>query len=121
MYTNYLENRKETRTSSCVNAKGILPAAQQVFAVATGGGVLTLVGGTYPGRGVPILAGGYLLWQGYLPWLGWWWGYLPWLGYLSPGVDRQSPVKTIPSPILRMRAVIGTLSTLFFKIKKCCK
>ena len=24
-----------------------------------------------------------------------------------PGVDRQTPVKTVPSPILRMRAVIS--------------
>ena len=50
---------KKTRKSSCVNTRGIPSAAQQVFTVLirTGWGVPTLAGGTYPGRGVPILAG----------------------------------------------------------------
>ena len=65
-------------------------------------------GGSYLGqgvpttdRGIPILAGvtylgwGYLLWpRGYLPWPR---GYPPWPGY-TPGVNRQTPVKTVPSP-----------------------
>ena len=57
-----------------------------------------LVGATYLGQGVPTL--GYpspiLTWLG-VPTLE---GYLPWLGYPlphPPGVDRQTPVETVPS------------------------
>ena len=83
-----------TRKSSCVNARGIPPAAYQVLHL------LSYPGGTYPGRGVPILAGGVptpSLDRGYLP-------IWTWPGY-PLGVNRQTPVKTVPSPILRMRAV----------------
>ena len=51
--------------------------------------VLTLAGGTYPGQvGVPTVAGGTYPGRG-----------------TTPGVDRQTPVKTVPFPILRMRVV----------------
>ena len=59
-----------------MNARGILPATQQVFAVlicpSQGAGVPTLAGGTYPGGylpwlGVPTLAAGYLPWPGGVP------------------------------------------------------
>ena len=85
-------------------------------------GYLPWPGGTYPGwEGVPALVRGYLPWprvptlvRGCLPMLGyllWPRGYLPWLvgTYLARvpplGVDREMPVKTVPSPIVRMRAV----------------
>ena len=49
------------------------------------------------GGGIPTLATGYLPWPGR--------GYLPWPGYPPPpGVDRQTPVKVVPPPILRMWA-----------------
>ena len=72
-------------------------------------------GGTYLGQGAPTLAGGYLPWLGgtYLAW-----GVPTLVGdsYLGQGttyhglgtplgVDRQTPVKTVPSPILRMWVV----------------
>ena len=97
-------------------------------------GIPTLVvGGTYLGgggylpwlgvNGVPTLAWGYLPWlgrvptlaRGYLPWLevptlaG---GYLPWQGGTYLGMGGYVPwpggnrLKTLPSPILRMRSVI---------------
>ena len=88
--------RKQEK-SSCVNARGIPPAVQQVLCGED----------TYPSERVPTLARGYLPWpggtylgwqgylpspagvptlaRGYLPWLGsnlpWWGeGQLPWLG-----------------------------------------
>ena len=92
-----------------------------------GEGVPTLAGGTYLEWGVPTLErGGYLLWKvgtypgwkGYLPYMG---GFLSWMrgvlthgkleGRLSPGVNRGTPVKTVPSPMFRMRAVIITNGT----------
>ena len=147
----------EIRKSSCVNARGIPPAVQQVFAVliCPGGGtypgwergtchdkgsnyhgrvgVPTLAGeylpwlwGTYPGRGVPILARG--TYQGRYPPSG-------------PGQGRQPPpppptprsgpcrgrvgtprcgqtnkLKLLPSPIIRMRSVIILLN--LFKLAK---
>ena len=48
-----MNHMEQTGKSSWVNAKGILPAMQQVFAVLI-----------CPGRGVPTLG------EGYLPWLG---------------------------------------------------
>ena len=57
----------ETRKFSSLNARGILPGAQQVLAVLLclpgegtylGWDVPTLVGGTYLGQGVPTLVGG---------------------------------------------------------------
>ena len=48
------------------------------------------------GGGVPTLAG----------------GYLPWSGYPLRGVDRQTPVKTVPSRILGVRAVTITVKRL---------
>ena len=78
---------------------------------------------SWPGEGVPTLAGGggtYPGWkEGYLPWPGKGvptlargggtypgWGELATLaGVPSAGVDRQMPLKTVPSPIFRMRAV----------------
>ena len=59
------------------------------------GGIPTLAGGggTYLGWG-----GTYLGQGGYLPWLGG--GGVPTLaevGTHPPGVDRQTPVKTVPS------------------------
>ena len=93
-------------------------------------GYLPWPGGTYFGWGVPTLARVPFLTRGYLPWpegtylgqrvptlargvptlaggtcLSWRGGYLPRPGYF-PGVDRQPPVETVPSPILRMRAEI---------------
>ena len=53
-----------------------------------GQGVPTLAGGTYLGQGVPILAGGYLPWPK---------GYLPCPRWYPSGVNRQTPVKTVPS------------------------
>ena len=101
------------KKSSCVSARGIPPAAKQVFAVlicpGRGGGYLppTLTRGvpTLAGR-IPTLSGGtYPIWvEGTYP--GWVGGTFPGWGTLPPGVDRQTPVKTVPSPILRMRAVI---------------
>ena len=82
-----------------MNARGISPAAQQVFAVlicpggvpTLAGGVPTLVGVSTQARGIPTRGGGYLPLPGrYLPlpggnYLGWgvptlarW--HLPWLG-----------------------------------------
>ena len=55
-------------------------------------GVPTLTRGTHLGQ-----EGTYLGWGG---------GYLPWPRWVPPvGVNRQTPVKTVPSPILRMRVV----------------
>ena len=55
----FSEKLYETRKSSCVNARGILPATQQVFTVLIcpgwGGGE-----GFLPWLGVPTLARGYL-------------------------------------------------------------
>ena len=64
--------------------------------------------------GVPTLAGEYLPWQGYLPWV------TPpictWLRYPPPsGPGRGTPhsgvnrLKTLPSPILRMRSAITSM------------
>ena len=64
--------------------------------VASPWGVPTLARGDYLpwlGGGLPTLAGG-----GYPPWPGW--------GTLR-GVNRQMPVKTVSSPILRMQVVKG--------------
>ena len=75
---------------SCVNARGIPPATQHMFAVWI----------CPEGGGVPTLAGGYLSWPG---------GTYP--GWGTPqDVDRQTPLKTVPVPILRMRAVITSLA-----------
>ena len=107
------ETTIKTRKSSCVNARCIPPAAQLVFAVLIcpglgGGGGTTLAGITYPSQGiptlavgVPTLAGGYLPWPG-VPTLAGGRG-VPTLAGVPLGVDRQMPVKTVPSPILRMK------------------
>ena len=57
------------------------------------GGTYPTRGGTYPGQGAPTMGRGYLPWPGY-----------------PPGVDRQRPVKTVSSHILRMRAVMISTS-----------
>ena len=53
-----------------------------------------------------------LSWPGGVPTLAR--GYLPWPGYPA-GVDTQTPVKTVPSPILRMWAVIIDRELLFLR------
>ena len=95
------------------------------------GGIHTLAGGAYLGQGGTDLGwGGTYLGQGgtYLGWgglptlvLG---GYLPWLGgtYLGQndlGVNRQMPVKTVPSAILRMRTVIKQSDKLLLNTLSC--
>ena len=67
-----------------MNTRGIRRAVQQVM------------GGTYLGRGSTYLGQGGT-------YLGWGVPTLAWMGYSPPGVNR---LKTLPSPILRMRAVI---------------
>ena len=99
------------RKSSCVNARGHTArraASPWWWYLPWLGGTHLCWGGTYLGQGVAISAGGYLPWQGVaisaggVPTLarsthlgqG---GYPPWPG--SPlGVNRQKPVKTLPSP-----------------------
>ena len=123
-----------TRNSSCVNARGIPTAAYQVLRMlspipggtgvllwGTPSPVLTWLGGTYLGWG-----GRYLsprldmagvppsprldLARGYLPWLGVGTYPLPsGSGVPYPSVNR---LKTLPSPILRMRSVKITVLTL---------
>ena len=79
-------------------------------------GVPTLTRDTYLGCRVPTLARGVPTWPGGVPTLvggtypGWWypsWGtpIWTWLEYSPPGCE-QTPVKTVPSPILLMRVVI---------------
>ena len=115
---------EKTRKSYCVNARGIPPAAYQVhctcYAVPVGGTphpVLTWGGGV-----IPILT-----WDGVTPLLTWdggnpppsrmgyprqeGWGYPPvnWMEVSSSqNVNRQTPVKTVPSVILRMRTVTNS-------------
>ena len=75
-----------------MNARGIPPTVYQVLHLLpyAGGG-----GGNYPGGGYLPQPGATLTGVG-----------TPQPGYVSsPGVDRQMPVKTVPSPILRMRVV----------------
>ena len=85
--------------------KGKRHTARRVASPLGGGGYLLWKGGTYLGRGgYPPLPGGGLLWGGdnYLGR----WGVSTLAGIpLAPGVDRQTPVKTVSSPILRMWAV----------------
>ena len=103
-------NTNTTRKSSCVNRRDISPAAWQVLAL-----LVCLRGG----RGTCILS-----WLGYphpvplggTPWSARWgypllarWGYphqpdgvpplVRW-GYSHQNVNRQTPVKTVPSPFL---------------------
>ena len=91
-----LESSEKTRTSSCVNARGIPPAAYQILHL------LPNLGG-----GVPTLAGGYLPWPGgtYPRW-----GYLPWPGVPparvgTPGCGQTDACENSTFPILRIRAV----------------
>ena len=60
------------------------------------GGYQPWLGGTYPGWGYPISGHGAI--PSWVP-------HLVLVRY-PPGVNRQMPVKTVPSPILQMRAVI---------------
>ena len=84
------EAKVKTRQSSCVNARGIPPAAYQLLHLLS------------YSRGVPHP------WSGYPPILTWW-GCPPHSDLAglppAPGVNRQMPVKTVSSPILRMRAI----------------
>ena len=132
MHKNVYENIFSTRKSSCVNARGIPPAAQQVHAMLFWKGVPPCLGRQNPplgrqypptwegstptqegsttlslGRGYPPLPGkGYPHQEGstppahlgrqYPPSAGWWYPPTPAM------VDK---VKTLPSVILRMRAV----------------
>ena len=91
-----------------MNARGIPPVAYQVLpSAALSGGVPTLDRGylPWPGCGVPTLAGGTYPGQGGISSLDRGvlslWG-IPHLDLASVplGVDRQTPVKTVPSPIL---------------------
>ena len=80
-------------------------------------GLPTLARGYLPWLGVPTLDGGYLPW-GILPLCVPTGGYLPWgtWGLDLAGVPpplRVNRLKTLPSPILRMRSVI-TCTHLFF-------
>ena len=75
---------------------GVPTLAKRLSTLAGGGGYAILARGTPPWQGVPTLARGVHM------------------GY-PPGVNRQMAVKTVPSPILRMRAVtteFGTEATI---------
>ena len=93
----------KSNTACCVASPWGVPALARGIPTLVAGelptlarGVPTLAGGgTYLGQGVSTLARGYLPWpggshlgQGYPPWPGW---------GTSPGVDRQTLVKTVPS------------------------
>ena len=72
--------------------------------LARGEGYLPCLGGrgSYPGWGVPTLGRA----RGYLSWPGGGGGTYPGQGKgHPPGVERQTPMKTVPSPILRMWTV----------------
>ena len=87
-----------TRKSSCGKPQEVYCPQHSLSRHILSGGFPTLAGGTYlsqgVGGGVPTLAGG----RGYL-------GGTYRSAPFPPGMNRETPVKTVPSPILRMQAV----------------